>query len=281
VLCAQNPNKFTITMKIRSLIAIPLVAMLGINAQAAFVLVDDMEGANNWSAFDGTPGTIVTDPADSGNNVFSLGFTTHVNQSDSYLSLGAGIAHGTTGTLFFRVRAAANTADGEFDWVFGSTTTANPGATGTSGAGANAWDQYDGYGAMNNKESNGDVDNPMTVRDGTGFNFFGPAAADAWYNVWLVLDNDTKVTTMYYNTGFATPATDPSTVSATGAFRTPSNDDLINLWVRNNSGDGAIGYIDDVWLDTTGANLANPVPEPSISLLVGLFAALSLLRRRR
>lgn len=247
-----------------------LGALTTASSHAAFVLLDNMEGGNNWSAFDGTPGTIVTDPANSGNNVFSIGYGTNVNNSDSYLSLGSGIAHNTTGTLFLRVRTTAN--EGAFDWVFGTTHVANPGASGTTGA----WNSYVGYGVMN---SSGGTDTEMAVRDGTGFDFFGPASPDTWYNVWFVLDNENKETTMYYNTGFGTPATDASTLSATGGFRNVNTDDLINLWVRNNSA-STTGYIDDVYLDTTGINLTNPIPEPSTAMIGGL-GLLALLRRRR
>ncbi len=254
-------------MKSRNTIFFAPLALIAMAAtgHAAFSLIDNMEGANGWSG----DGTLTADPAGSGNQVFSVANTG--STTTSHLSLGSGIASGTTGTLFFRVRAAGNTAAGTFDWVFGSTSVASP----------SEWSDFNGYGAMNNSASNGDAANPMAVRDGTSFDFFGPASADTWYNVWLVLNNDTEQTTMYFNTGLGTPATDPSTLSSSGAFRNTGSDPLINLFVRNNGGAGSIGYLDDVYLDTTGANLTNPIPEPSSSLLAGLLFGLGVLRRRR
>ena len=57
-----------------------------------------------------------------------------------------------------------------------------------------AWDHDEGY--MRFAGTN------IDVRDGSGFttvveNF----SADAWYNIWLVLDNATLETTLYYSTG--------------------------------------------------------------------------------
>lgn len=239
-----------------------IAVLLPTAAQAEFVLVDDMEGTDNWNAFDGTPGTLVADPANPNNQVFGIGFGTNANNSDSYLSLGSGIAHNTTGTLFFRVRTTAGVPDAPstktFDWVFGTTTKANPGAAGT----ASAWNDFIGYGVMN---SDGGEGTEMGVRNGPtaggSFNFYGPASPDTWYNVWLVLNNSTKQTTMYYNTGQGTPASDPSTLSASGAFRNVNSDALIRLWARNNA-PGSTGYMDDVYLDTTGENLLNPLSTP-------------------
>ncbi len=232
-------------------------------SQANFSLVDSMEGANNWTG----AGGIVTDPANPSNNVYGItaGETTPIGAT---LGLGSGIADGTTGTLFFRIRSTAD-ASGDFDWVFGSSIDS-----------PTDWGDYIGYGGMNSDESRTSPGEPMFVRD-DGFKSVGAASADTWYNVWLVLDNDGKETTMYYNTGLGTPATDSSTLFASGAFRNVNTDAITTLWVRNNE-PGTTGYIDDIYLDTTGSNLANPIPEPSsYALIAGMLGLCWIMLRRR
>ena len=67
-------------------------------------------------------------------------------------------------------------------------------------------------------------------------------------------------------------------------FRTPSNGDLVNFYLK--AADGGSGrdplWLDDIHIENVdgSGNLANPVPEPTaLSLLV--LACLPALRRRR
>jgi len=240
------------------------LALTALSSQAAFVLVDDMESGNNWASNGTAPtGGVVADPAGGGNNVYSIVGQADQNAdaSDAWLSLGTGIANNTTGTLFFRVRVADDA--GDFNWVFGSSDVADPGT----------WGDYEGYGVMDSV--NNTVGNEVAVRNGGSFTTFTSASADTWYNVWLVLDNTSDITTMYFGTGDSGTAATQS-----GTFRNGTTASLDRLFVRNNVLDST-GYIDDVYLDTSGANLANPIPEPSSLALLFCGAASFVVRRRR
>ena len=248
---------------IHAFAALPLIAP----AFGAFVLVDNMESGNNWTNIAGTTG-VVADPAGGTNNVFRA---TAAN-GEARRSIPA-IANNTTGTLFFRVYTTAS--GGDADWIFGSATGTNP----------TAFNSYKGYGRLATNTDTGidmDVRNtgvaatPTTSGD---FSQVGDASAVTWYNVWMVLNNTDDTTDMYFNTGG--DATTMGTLSFTGAaFRTGVADgDLTSFLVRNNN-NNTTGYIDDIYVDTSAQNLINPIPEPSVAVLLGATALLGLRRRR-
>lgn len=234
-------------------------------AWGGFILVDDMEGLDNWTAtVDGGSAGIVADPANTSNNVFSIQNSN--TQKDSARLVIPDIANNTTGTLFFRMRSTSVGGAGaeKVDWVAGSSDMAD----------SDDWGDYEGYIRLAEDITPGDID--VDVRNGGSFSEVGPAAPDTWYNVWLVLDNTNDETDVYFNTGTA-DATSAGTESFTSAgFRNGTANPLIRLMVVNNE-NGTTGYIDDVYIDTSGENLTNPtaVPEPS-TLLLGALALLGL-----
>src|SRR5690606_472171 len=147
------------------------------------------------------------------------------------------IANQTTGTVFLRIRTTA--PEGRADWVWGVSDDATP----------VPFNSFEGYGriAEDGDAGNIDIDVRTTGVNG-GFSHAGDAAADTWYNVWVVLDNAADRTCLYFNTGFA-DATAPRTLSYLGGnFRNGTNASLIRLLVANNES-GTTGYIDDVYVD--------------------------------
>lgn len=228
--------------------------------QAAFLLVDDMEGTNQWTG----DGALVADPADAGNMVYAV---PNAGLQSAYRSLPT-ISSGTA-TLFFRARStAAGSAGSELiDWVLGTSDSAAP----------NDWGNYEGYIRLAEDGTAGDLD--IDVRNGGGFSEVGPISPDVWYNVWLVLNHDAQTTDVYFNTGFD-DATAGGTSSFSGAaFRRSAGNDLVSFFVRNNEAD-TTGYVDDIYLDSTGQNLVNPIPEPA-PVMLGLIGMAGILRRRR
>lgn len=237
----------------------------------AWVSVDNFESAS-VGALGGQAGWTTTgenatyevaaDPSNPANQALKATGTSSGSdpEGNAYVSLGSNtIADGTTGTLFFRMR---NGADGDF--VFGSSDVAVPAG----------WSDYEGYMVLAGEN--------IRLRDGGSFTNVGTYSGDEWYNVWLVLDHAADTADLYASQG-----TDPAVLlGAAGAFRTSGNtvhDDLISLNVRmgNAQGNGATGYLDDIYVDTSGVNLANPIPEPATMALVAILLAHGAVSRRQ
>lgn len=218
----------------------PLAALLitPSTLQAQWALVDDMEGDNNWIG----NGTFSPDPVTDNNQVFTVENTGARELTN--LALPTPIPDGSTATLFFRMRSSSNA--GAVNWVVGSSDVAAP----------TNWPDYEGYIRLADEASPGEID--IDARNAGGFTRVGAAPADTWINVWLVLDNSSDITDVYYNTEIA-DATDPSTISLTGlGFRNGTADALTTLLAINNE-PGTIAYLDDVHLDLSGQNLTHPL----------------------
>lgn len=242
---------------LRTLAILPLITP----AFGAWALVDDMEGANNWTNIQGTTG-LATDPTNAGNKAYQLvGDAVGGSRGQAWHAMPT-IADGSTGTVFFRVYT--EDVAGNFDFVVGSSDVATPGA---------GFGDFDGYGRL--------ADGFVDVRNTPSFSQVGPASAATWYNVWMVQNNTTAgtddTTDLYYNTS-GDASGGGSTFFIGGVFRNEATA-LVSLLARNNE-NGGNAYIDDIYIDTSGQNLINPVPEPGTALLGGL-GALCLLRRRR
>jgi len=136
-----------------------------------------------------------------------------------------------------------------------------------------------------------------TIKDGVDFTTRGSGSEATvltgqsnltWYNVWLVFDMDTWSTSsqdsgdvdVYISTG-AAPGS-PTFDSA--VFRQDqANQTIDSLELVRGGRFGDVVYYDDIYIDTTGANLAYPVPEPTTTAFVLGFLALGAVwyRRRR
>jgi len=146
----------------------------------------------------------------------------------------------------------------------------------------------------------GDYETQLNIQDGTtttlrardsgvaeAVETFG---ADTWYSTWFVIDNSTNSYEVWMQGGsLAVPTklddNDGANLGNTvfGFRNGPAANDLVTALLRTGTNHNSNFYIDDIYLDTSGANLANPVPEPSAMLVsvLGVFTAGCYFHRRR
>lgn len=245
------------------------LAILTLPSHGVFTLLDNFEGytagtnANGVGGWTATGDTqFVADPSNPANIVLS---STHAGATTNVYKSMPTITDASTGTIFFRARATTTA-----DFVIGSSDVAAP----------SGWADFEGYMRFTLDTANGNT-NDIDVRDGGGFAAAGTYVPDEWYNVWLVLDHAADTATLYVNQGSG----DATTAAGSGAFRTSGNavhDDITTFFLRSNR-ETFPGLIDDIYVDTTGANLSNPVsviPEPATSLLALVGLAFGMRRRR-
>ncbi|MCU0780283.1 MAG: autotransporter-associated beta strand repeat-containing protein, partial [Akkermansiaceae bacterium] len=239
---------------------LPALAVLGCGqALADFTLVEDFEshtpGAaltakGNWFAQAGI------NPATGGTIIFEGSRCARIlggsNNGCYYLPLGANaIADDTTGTLFFRFRSEP----AQWLQIAAYLTSWQPTAQNwwdhDQAGFYSRWNIGDGT-ALRPRWSSGD--NTRDVVGGT------------WYNVWIVADNAANTYSLYLSQG-----TDPATggassiTVATGIPFRYASDALGHLYFADPDGNSTTGILlDDIHVDTGGANLANPwtIPVP-------------------
>jgi len=280
-------------MALKLMVAMALLASSS-SAQAQWELLDDFEGLDT-GPLEGQVGWTVTNPgvyevADdllgSGNKVLYVPTGSGsggggAGSNNASIFLGAGIADGDTGTAFFRMSIGKNNdpvGSGLVgaDFVFGASDIATP----------EGWSNYEGYMVL--KDGNFRVRNGGNFDTIVGTNY----VPDEWYNIWLVLDNAANETSLYSSQG-----TDPAVFLGTGDFRNThdgpydhnitahnvQNDPLVTLNLRiGELLNGTDGQLDSIYFDPSGANLSNPIPEPtSLVLAAGCFLLAGASRRRR
>ncbi|OPZ24110.1 MAG: hypothetical protein BWZ02_02956 [Lentisphaerae bacterium ADurb.BinA184] len=223
-------------------------------AQGAWVLQDDHEGVPRWSH-----STIVVDPADSTNHAFvTSGASGHAES----LPLTTAVADGTQATLFARFYVATDSSP---NLAF---------AIGTEAC--------TGYGTASFCVMPGA---PPGLRGvGQAGETGGSDASwvrDAWVPFWITIDNAAHTFNVHVGANPASPnQADPVAVFASDlAMRALYLGDITRMAIEGWSS-GPI-HIDDIYLDTTGFNLTNPlIPEPA-TLALGLAGGALLMRRRR
>ena len=253
-----------------------LVLVLATSSQASLVLMADFDGTGTHNS-SGTA-SITADPDDAGNNALEL-----TALSDAHV--GFTIADGSVATVFFRLR---------YTDALGS----NPGSNGGFGVTEENWAAAQGQGkfaARSHVETVRTFDGALgrrtrsTYYDGWtltgGLGNMQESAPDAWQNIWFVLDTTGAVDTydMWVEGGtYATP-----TLVADDAEwyrQLEHNLGIAGLYVYS-TGSSKATYIDDVYVDTTGIDLSNPlvaVPEPSVLTLWCLGGlGLATFRRKR
>lgn len=98
----------------------------------------------------------------------------------------------------------------------------------------------------------------------------GPTlAADTWYRIWQVINNDADSFGVYLQGGaFATPTQIDIGDQTEFLFRARNDDPLIAMAIRlNGNHESGNMFVDDFFVDTTGENLTVPVA-PELKVLV-------------
>lgn len=235
---------------------------------AAWVVLDNFDsytaanlaGQGNWTLSTGSANTSTV--VDQSGNKSAAMTATAANQT-VYRSLGASaIANNSTTTVFFRFQSTL--AQPNFN--IGFTDVAAP-------ANATFNINQSQFRVAGDAVANA---NQLYTRDATGFVDIGDFQITTWYNIWMVINNTTDRTTFFTSTGNA----DGTLLGdSTGySFRVASANPITTLQVVS-SNTSAV-FLDDFYIDNTGQNLVNPIPEPAVSALAGL-AAVTLTRRRR
>jgi hypothetical protein len=231
--------------------------MLGaLPVRGAWTLVDDHESGLLW-----TRGTIAVDPADPANHAFT---TNGASGGPEERTLPAAVADGTQATLFARFHVETGQSPNiafRFDLA-----------------------SSDDYG---NAPFCVMPDSPPNMRGvGQAGETGGSDASwvrDTWVPFWVVIDNSAHTFNVHVGADPAAPRlADPVPVFGSDlAMRTSYLGDITKLAFQGWSS-GSI-YIDDIYLDTTGPNLTNPlvpIPEPH-TLALALTGGALLGRRRK
>jgi hypothetical protein len=250
-----------------------------------------LSGQNGWAS---TTNSVASTTVKSGpdGKLASAANTSDSKTAANYKSLGGlSILDGTTGTAFFQYTkstggVAGNTA------LNGSVTLTDVNAPANT-AGDNAVmlnsDPTSNGGAFRARNNTAF---PVLSTDGTSATNFVPNA-DTVYNIWFVVDNAANNYKVYLQSDADPRVTTQTQMLANdgtgGLFgfrdasitRGPNLDmDTFNFGIGS-SGSTASLQVDNVYIDTSGANLANPAPEPATLALLGLAGGAALLRRRR
>ena len=262
-----NPKENLMTSQLKqnlrflTLAATLFLAFASLPTHAEFVLIDDFEAYADGDSISSKAdwnnnGTVDTDPADGTNLVLSFSPSNGIGY---YGGSDIKIADNTTGTLLYRARL---TSGGQaFGMGMSDETAPNP------------WDSFEAQLTWDETGS------PISVRDGSGPHPEATTTDDAWYNVWMVIDNTNDEYDVYLQSDDDANFSSQTQIADDAGFRNGSaNNDLVSFFMRTNAGTGSVLYIDDIKLDNTGKNLA--IPEPA-SLTLFILGGLALTRRRQ
>jgi|GEM_PF-725699 len=229
--------------------------------RAAFVKIEDFQShtlgqgpatAHGWVANHPIPQiTVVGDPSGGANQVLAISNDTTANVRLNNAAVT--IPNNTTATLYLRFRFT-----GPKNYSIGMSDVAAPTA-------------FADFEAQFNENNTA---NDAHARDAGAFKTMSPASPlqpDRWYSMWMVINNTTDKTTFYIDSstlpGGTTSAIQNNAGTTAFGFRNgvaanPLSCFLIITGGSNTTDEGQSGtlYIDDVYLDTAGQNLTNPVP---------------------
>lgn len=193
--------------------------------------IGDLNNRNGWSTSSADV-DITNDPIDSTNLVLKIAS----NDARASKPLAVGIDDGTTGTLFFRMRRNGNVNSNA-----GLSDVANP---------ANFWDFENQVNVQNSSTLN--------VRDGGAFDPVDSFLEDAWHCIWFVTNNATDTYEVYMKGGIHSTITRLDSGSQTAfTYRNGTSTGLSTFFVRH-IGSTSSFYLDDIYVDTSGMNLATP-----------------------
>jgi hypothetical protein len=258
------------------------------------VLIDNFESYPVGSAIDGqgywraevgsnaTGAGVAADPLAASNRVLAIGpggFTSGTLGARETFNGNPQLQvdKGSTATLFYQL---AWQAGQDVDFSIGMTEVANP----IDETLFNPFTQFRTQMAL--PFSSG-YDH-LSVRNGSSL----PQLTDnvtplTWYNVWTVINHASDSYRVYIQGGAFATQTLMAAGSATDfVFRNgATNADLITLFIATGRHTDAVPpnpkenvgpvYIDNVYIDTSGPSLVNPVPEPATSLLAAIGAMMA------
>lgn len=280
-------------------------AVVTTQARAAFVLVDNfnsyatstsLNNQGNWRTYGDTTNAATTaelDPAGGSNKVLRHYITTSGTGAFAYNNNNISIANGSSGTLFFRFRYGD--AVNELNVSVGLSTIAPAsGSANFANFGVQARmlgsDGTAGHGSANPLQ--------IDARDAGAFAALhvstaaGPTPTpvkDVWYNMWIVAYNDgsdggNDYSRLYLQSDQDSNfATQKELVLSSGLinFRNNASSTLQSFILGAGGSNNIRYYVDDIYVDNAGSDLANPVPEPAGAILLASAGMLGLIRRRK
>lgn len=207
--------------------------------------------------------------------------------TQAYYDLGANsIANGTTATVFFRAYVPVNPNEATVTKPYNFFLVLTDQTTNLTTGGGFPSGDFQVQMALTlvsgdklSIEGRNGSGSPNTVK-------LGNFATDTWYNFWYVVDSSTNETNIFVEGGaFATQTQIGSGLDFRNILTRPDTALTTFAVVGNTSGSAALSQpirLDDIHIDTAGANLVNPVPEPSqVALLISACIALFAMRRRK
>lgn len=279
-------------------LAVATILAVAPSAWAQFAIIDDFESYEVGSAIDGQSdwraeaatnagaSGVTEDPLDAANRVLRIGPGGYSgervgNRETIFSNATTVVPQGETATLFFQVAWG----DQDVDFSIGMTDVANP----ISDVIFNTFDQYESQFRLGFAAGF----DAVSVRDGGSFRLLtDQVAEETWYDVWLVIDNQSDATEIFLQGGAFPEQTQLTYGSRTEfGFRNGRGaNDLVTLFIatgRNtdNTPPNPTENLGPVFLDnlyiSSGRNLSNPVPEPPAMLLAAaaLFGSATCSRR--
>jgi len=276
------------------LVVATFLAFAPSTSRATFTLIDNFNAYTVGSAISGQGDWT----AEAGNNPTAAGVAADpLNPANTVLAIGAGgytsgrlghretintdpavqINNGTTATLFFRMAWDTKSVD----LSIGMTDVANP----ISDTIFNSFTQFR---SQLSASFTPGFDN-LSVIDINGRQTLTTDVSPlSWYNIWMVINNTTDTTQIYIQGNeFASQTLLTSQGNSSFTFRNgTTTNNLVTLFIatgRNLANfppnpQENIGpvYFDDIYVDQSGQNLVNPVPEPGGMLLAMIAAAMAV-----
>jgi hypothetical protein len=252
-------------------------------SQATWTLLDDFESYDNstttatttvtggtWtSVWDGTANSNIVDLW-GGQVLETKGGAAWRGAERDLSGTGAAVAVDEVQTYYWQIKVAWYGNPGETNWVYDFMMGLAPDVSNIDDI--NAWQDFSVMPYVNNAPTT-----PYINANGPG-TFWAPMNNNAWYHVWVVVDNDAADPTFdlhYAPVGSSTPIL----VIADADWRNFAGNQALNAIGFMAAGwEGSWEYIDNIYYDDTGQNLT-VAPEPMTIALLGLGGL--LLRKRR
>ncbi len=231
-------------------------------ARAEFVAIADFNdlelgpiaGQNGWYAADPTS-VVALDPALSGLKVLT------VETESTILYHAAVVPEDATRMLFTRFRY-----EDQLSVSFGLTQDSRP----------------DRFGEFDVELSLTSTRDDLRINDDGTYQVLTALQPGHWYNIWLLVDNDTQETMVWMHDRAYEGATAADQLSIDGRtsfpFRGTVYGDIESFYIKTGGGDGVSGplVLDDIYLqDDEGIDLSNPVNV--VSAVTGPVAAIPTL----